>query len=58
VRLPGDVLLIAGTGLFCYDVLKKRLVKREQVADATGGTPISRRIFGGDDEPEREPRDD
>jgi len=58
VRLPGDVLLIAGTALFCYDVLKKRLVKREQVADASGGTPISRRIFGGDDEPEREPRDD
>ncbi|GAA0302112.1 hypothetical protein GCM10009066_15250 [Halarchaeum salinum] len=49
VRLPGDGLLILGTALFCYDVLKKRFVRREPtVAPGDDGTVISRRVFGED----------
>ncbi|WP_435101614.1 nitric-oxide reductase large subunit [Halarchaeum sp. P4] len=50
VRLPGDVLLILGTALFCYDVLKKRFVRREVTAPTTDGTVISRRVFGEDED--------
>ncbi|GGL42357.1 nitric oxide reductase subunit B [Halarchaeum grantii] len=44
-RLPGDVLLILGTALFSYDVLKKRFVRRDPTAASSDGTVISRRIF-------------
>ncbi|MFB6122304.1 MAG: nitric-oxide reductase large subunit [Haloferacaceae archaeon] len=45
-RLPGDILIILGSGVFCYDVLKKRFVRREETTPSSGGTIISRRIFG------------
>jgi len=48
-RLPGDILIILGAALFCTDVLKKRFVRREEPTTATsGGTVISRRVFGED----------
>lgn len=49
-RLPGDVLVILGAGLFSYDVVKKRFVRREETAPTAGGTVISRRIFGEEDD--------
>jgi len=47
-RLPGDVLVILGTVVFAYDVLKKRLVRRDEPASAPAHTVISRRILGTD----------
>ncbi|WP_435129845.1 nitric-oxide reductase large subunit [Halobaculum sp. D14] len=49
-RLPGDVLLILGAVVFCYDVVKKRFVRREAATDVADGTIISRRIFGADED--------
>ncbi|MFC7165602.1 nitric-oxide reductase large subunit [Halospeciosus flavus] len=49
-RLPGDILIILGSAVFCYDVLKKRFVRREEIEPVTGGTIISRRIFGEDED--------
>ncbi|MFB6088072.1 MAG: cytochrome B, partial [Haloarculaceae archaeon] len=58
LRLPGDLLLILGTGLFCYDVLKKRSVKRAETEGVADGTPVSRRLFDSTDGKERDPSDD
>ncbi len=44
-RLPGDVMILLGSGLFAYDVLKKRFVRREETAPSADGTVISRRVF-------------
>ncbi|MCD2203715.1 nitric-oxide reductase large subunit [Halobacterium sp. KA-6] len=49
-RLPGDILIILGSGIFCYDVLKKRFVRREETDTSSDGTIISRRIFGEDED--------
>jgi len=51
-RMPGDVLLIAGTVVFAYDVVRKRFVLRDtDVDDAAVGTgPIAGRVFAVDDD--------
>jgi len=45
-------------GIFCYDVLKKRFVRRDATAPAEDGTVISRRIFGESEEAGAEISDD
>ncbi|WP_336037982.1 nitric-oxide reductase large subunit [Halobacterium yunchengense] len=48
-RFPGDTLLILGTVVFAYDVLKKRFVLRSVTSgDATG--PVSERVLAEDDD--------
>ena len=49
-RLPGDILVILGSSVFCYDVLKKRFVRREDTTPSSDRTIISRRIFGEEKE--------
>jgi nitric oxide reductase subunit B len=49
-RLPGDTLLILGTVVFAYDVVKKRFVVRSVDPDSTGEpSPVSDRVLSGDD---------
>ncbi|RDI70087.1 nitric-oxide reductase large subunit [Halopelagius longus] len=49
-RLPGDSLLILGTVVFAYDVVKKRFRVRSVESDSAGEpTPVSERVMGGDD---------
>ncbi|ELZ80576.1 nitric oxide reductase, NorZ apoprotein [Haloferax larsenii JCM 13917] len=47
-RLPGDTLLIAGTIVFAYDVVKKRFVLRE-TSDVPARTPVSDQVMSDDD---------
>lgn len=49
-RFPGDVLIILGASVFSYDVLKKRFVRREEGVSIPGGTIISRRVLGDEEE--------
>lgn len=40
------VFIILWSGVFCYDVLKKCFVRREETTSSSDGIIISRRIFG------------
>ncbi|WP_135806169.1 nitric-oxide reductase large subunit [Halorussus marinus] len=40
-RMPGDVLVILGTALFGYDVVKKIRVRRESASEAPADTPAA-----------------
>lgn len=50
-RFPGDMLLILGTIVFAYDVIRKRFVLREtSTPDETPGGTIPDRILAEDDD--------
>ncbi|WP_323677889.1 cbb3-type cytochrome c oxidase subunit I [Halorubellus sp. PRR65] len=60
-RFPGDVLLIAGTVVFAYDVVKKRFVLRDAASEddaATGTGPIAGRVFADTDPADARASDD
>ncbi|WP_049947535.1 nitric-oxide reductase large subunit [Candidatus Halobonum tyrrellensis] len=57
-RLPGDVLVILGAAVFSYDVVKKRFVRREETTATSGGTVVSRRLFGDEEDAGTELGDD
>lgn len=47
-RFPGDTMLILGTVVFAYDVVRKRFLLRDVEADASTG-PVASRVLGDDD---------
>jgi len=48
-RFPGDTMLILGTLVFAYDVVRKRFLLRDVEEDASAG-PVASRVLSDDDD--------